>query len=193
MERLHRKRCKRHDVEGQAHCLTFSCFRGQPFLLGERARLWMAEALSAERRQGLYDLWAYVLMPEHAHLVLLPHEGATISRILTSIKSSVAKRAFLWARKSSPSVLERMAHRTSNGRCHYRFWQRGGGYDRNLRSVHDVYEKIKYTHANPVRRGLVAAPEDWYWSSCRAWQTSDDDPIAIDRDSLPWQRAESTR
>ncbi|MBN2133541.1 MAG: transposase [Sedimentisphaerales bacterium] len=186
MERPHRKRCKRYNIEGQPHCLTFSCFRGQPFLLHEQARGWMAEALSAERRQGLYDLWAYVLMPEHVHLVLLPHGETTISRILASVKSSVAKRALRWAKENSPALLQRMAHRTSNAGCHYRFWLRGGGYDRNLRSVHDIYEKIKYTHANPVRRGLVAAPEDWYWSSCRAWQTGEDIPIVIDRDSLPW-------
>lgn len=193
MEQLHRKRCKRYDIEGQAHCLTFSCFRGQPFLLHNDAWRWMVEALSPERRRGLYDLWAYVLMPEHTHLVVLPHRQVKVSRILTSIKTSVAKRALLRAQKNSPILLQRMTHRMANGTRHYRFWRRGGGYDRNLRSVRDIYEKIRYTHANPVRRGLVVAPEDWYWSSCRAWQTGDDVPIAIDWDSLPWQRAEAMR
>jgi putative transposase len=47
------------------------------------------------------------------------------------------------------------------------FWQRGGGYDRNLRSSSDIREKIEYIHQNPVRRGLVVNPSDWVWSSAR--------------------------
>jgi putative transposase len=54
-----------------------------------------------------------------------------------------------------------------------------------LRSVADIHQKIAYVHANPVRRGLVECPEDWPWSSGRAWQTGEDHPIAIDRGSLP--------
>ena len=32
-------------------------------------------------------------------------------------------------------------------------------------------EKLRYIHRNPVRRGLVAKPEDWKWSSFRHYQT----------------------
>jgi putative transposase len=41
----HRKRCKRHDIPGHAHYLTFSCFRRQPFLTGVRARAWLVDAI----------------------------------------------------------------------------------------------------------------------------------------------------
>lgn len=47
------------------------------------------------------------------------------------------------------------------------FWQRGGGYDRNVRGEDALREKIGYIHANPVRRGLVERAEDWVWSSAR--------------------------
>jgi putative transposase len=184
MELPHRKTCKRYDVDAQAHCLTFSCFKQQPFLSRQRTCLWLAEALSAGREQGLYDLWGYVFMPEHVHLVLLPHPSVKISRILYAVKASVAQRALHWVRSERPAFLERMADRQPNGRCQYRFWQRGGGYDRNLRTEHDVREKINYIHANPLRRGLVTDPDDWPWSSYRAWRTGEDVPIPIDRESL---------
>jgi hypothetical protein len=51
--------------------------------------------------------------------------------------------------------------------------------------VSDVYEKIEYVHANPVRRGLVSKAEDWPWSNCRAWQSGADEPISLDHNSLP--------
>jgi putative transposase len=101
------------------------------------------------------------------------------------LKQSVAKRALLWIEHHAPQFLPRLEDLQPNGKQSYRFWQRGGGYDRNLRSVADIYEKIEYVHANPVRRGLVESPEAWRWSSCPAWQTGKDEPIAVDRGSLP--------
>jgi putative transposase len=184
MDLPHRKTCKRYDIDGQAHCLTFSCFNRQAFLSRQRCCVWLAEALNAGRGKGLYDLWGYVFMPEHVHLVLLPHPGIKISQVLYTIKASVAKRALPWVRRECPTFLSHMEDRQPNGRCQYRFWQRGGGYDRNLRTEHDVREKINYIHANPLRRGLVTDPDDWYWSSYRAWQTGEDVPVPIDRESV---------
>jgi putative transposase len=185
MDEPHRKRCKRYDVPGDAHFLTFSCFRRLPLFTRDRSRQWMLDAIALGRKKGEYDLWAYVIMPEHVHLVILPHVGVKISTILTTLKQSVSKRALLWLRQNAPQYLPRLEDRQPNGMRAYRFWQRGGGYDRNLRTVADIYQKIEYVHNNPVRRKLVEMAEEWLWSSCRAWQTGTDIPIAIDRDSLP--------
>ena len=35
----------------------------------------------------------------------------------------------------------------------------------NVWSEEKRFEKLRYMHRNPVRRGLVAKPEDWPWSS----------------------------
>ena len=181
----HRKRCKRFDVDGDAHCLTFSCFHRLPLLSRKRSCLWMCEALKMRKERDLYDLWAYVIMPEHVHIVLLPHPGVKISRILNTLKQSVSKRALIWLRQYAGDFLVKLADVQPNGKKCYRFWQRGGGYDRNLRTVSDIYEKIEYIHNNPVRKGLTACAQDWPWSSSRAWETGIDTPIAINRQSLP--------
>jgi len=57
------------------------------------------------------------------------------------------------------------------------------GFD--LWTAKELHEKIAYIHNNPVRRGLIQRPEDWPWSSCRAWQTGIDEPLRIDRETLP--------
>ena len=181
----HRKRCKRYDVEWQAHCLTFSTFGRQPFLTKPRSCQWCLRAMRLGREKGMFDLWAYVIMPEQMHVVLLPHSDVQISRILTTIKQSSSKRALHWVRQNAPEFLAKMTDDQPNGKRHYRFWQRGGGYDRNLRTTRDIHEKIQYIHANPVRRGLVARAEDWQWSSCTAWATGLDEPMGLDRESLP--------
>ncbi len=193
MDTSHRKRCKRFDIVGDAHCLTFSCFGRLRLFSRERSCRWMLQALQLGREQGKYHLWAYVIMPEHVHVVLWPCPGVKISQILSTLKQSVSKRAMLWLRENSPEFLAQLEDIQPNGKRSHRFWLRGGGYDRNLRSVADIHEKIEYVHANPVRRDLVATTESWPWSSCRAWQTGEDVPIAIDRESLPRLEPDDSR
>ncbi len=185
MGEIYRKRCRRYDNEGDVHCLTFSCFQRLPLLSKPRSCQWVLDALCLGRERGQFDLWAYVVMPEHVHVVLWPHPSVAISEILKTVKQSVSKRALLWLGKNSPTFLTRIEDIQPNGKRSHRFWQRGGGYDRNLRTLSDVYEKTDYVHANPVRRNLATKAEDWPWSSCRAWKTGLDEPIAIDRNSLP--------
>jgi putative transposase len=180
-----RKLCKRYDIDGDAHHLTFSCFHQLPLFSKDRPRDWMLKALQLGREKRQYDLWAFVIMPEHIHVVILPLPGIKMSSILTTIKQSVSKRAIIWMKDNAPNFLNKLEDKQPNGARCYRFWQRGGGYDRNLRSISDIYEKIEYIHANPVRRGLASKPEDWKWSSCHAWELGEDVPIPIDRESLP--------
>ena len=185
MDAANRNTRKVYDNEGDAHFLTFSCFRRLPLLTRQRTRQWVVEAISLSRQKNPFDLWAWVIMPEHIHLVLLPHRQIKIASILTTMKQSVSRRAINWLRENSPVYLERLLDLQPNGKRAYRFWQRGGGYDRNLRSTRDVHEKILYVHLNPVKRGLAASPEDWQWSSFRAWHDGTDQPISLDRDSVP--------
>jgi len=187
-EKGYRKLRKSHDIQGQAHYLTFSCFRNQPFLAKERTCQWLIDAIKSARVKNSFELWAWVIMPEHVHLLLLPMGDTKINKILTAVKLSVGKTASIWVRENSPEFLAKMTDTQPNGKEFVRFWQRGGGYDRNIYSVDEVYEKINYIHNNPVRRGLVKYPGDWYWSSYRYYEYNDCEPIDVDRESLPPMR-----
>ena len=68
---------------------------------------------------------------------------------------------------------------------HYRLWQRGGGYDRNVVEPATVYHQIDYIHNNPVRRGLCENSEDWPWSSAAQYAGLRSGPLTLDRESLP--------
>ena len=137
------------------------------------------------RQRHPFDLWAYVIMPEHMHLLVRPDAAISVSDILSAVKQSAAKRVRLWAPEARPQLYEQMADVRPNGRVIRRFWLRGRGYDRNLWSTAEIHEKIRYIHANPVRRGLVGRPQDWPWSSWRAWYGIGGAPMSVDRDSLP--------
>jgi putative transposase len=88
------KRRRRFDEDRQPRELTFSCYRGYPFLSRDRTREWFREALEAARSHIGIELWAYVTMPEHIHLVVLPDGSpGQISRFLKAIKEPVARKA----------------------------------------------------------------------------------------------------
>jgi hypothetical protein len=67
----------------------------------------------------------------------------------------------------------------------YRFWQRGGGYDRNLTEPKSIWAEIDYFHANPVRRGLCDTPTARPWSSARELEQPGSGLLRLDLSSLP--------
>jgi putative transposase len=182
---LIRKTCQANDIPWDAHELTFSCYKRQAFLSKDRTRLYFAEAVERAKASHGFDVWAYVIMPEHVHmLVWCPEEQYSTSAILLAIKQSVARRAVGYLRQHNPLGLARLA--TGQKHTPYRFWQDGRGYDRNIRVGKALYNCIDYIHRNPVRRELVSQPEDWQWSSYRDWQDLGAGPIPIDKKSLLW-------
>ena len=94
---------------------------------------------------GRYELHAYVIMPNHVHILLDP-------------RVSLAKIT---------GVLKGVASRDANatlGRAGKPFWQ-DESFDHWVRNSAE-FERIRhYIEWNPVRAGLVARPEDWEWSS----------------------------
>jgi putative transposase len=185
-ERPKFKTCRRYNDAGHAHALTFSCFRRQKFLASPRSCQWLVDAIDLARRKHEFDLWAYVMMPEHVHLVVCPRRDEyDVSRFLSTLKLSVTRKALAFMRLEAPASLSLMLDVQPNGQRHYRFWQRGGGFDRNLWSDKAIVAEIDYVHANPVRRGLCERPEDWAWSSSADYSLTRSGPLSIDFASLP--------
>ncbi len=174
------KRRRRYDGLGHAHELTFSCFRHFQFLSRNRTRLWFVEALENTRKKWPIDLWAYVLMPEHVHLLLHPRRRKIeIGKIVGELKEEVARKAIEYLMIHAQSWLPRITVQEGK-RVRRRFWQPGGGYDRNGIETSSIHEMVQYIHANPVRRGLVTCPEDWEWSSARWYAGIRPVPIEMD-------------
>ena len=179
-----KKKCKRYNIAGHAHELTFSCFCNRNFLSKKRTCEYLVESISNARDKHDFSLWAYVFMPNHVHLLVNPRKrNYSISSILQSIKQPVAARAIAYLKRENPSGLRHLATGQQDRR--YRFWQKGGGYDRNITRTDTLIEAVKYMHLNPVRKGLVDRPEKWYYSSAAAWATVENGPLQIDKSDWP--------
>jgi putative transposase len=176
-----RKKVKHYDLDRDAHFLTFSCYRRMPLLSKDRSRQWFIDALEKARAKHQFDLWAWVIMLEHVHLLIWPRlVGYKTKKILASIKKPVGYNAIQFLEQNAPEFLERLTVWNQN-RTYRRFWQAGPGVDNNLFQPKSIHNAIEYIHNNPVRRGLVARQTDWVWSSARDWSGYEDVPIKVDR------------
>jgi putative transposase len=143
-------------------------------------RLWLVQSIDRAREQYGFRLWAWVIMPEHVHLLLHPEaEDYSITRIRQSIKGPFAGRVLGEWRDHAPHKLARLGVKTG-GKASFRFWQAGGGFDRNLYKMSRIRKVIEYIEYNPVRRGLVSEPADWRWSSARFRVGMGETPLLID-------------
>ena len=104
------------------------------------------------RESKHYDLHAFVVMPNHVHLLITPMVGVT--KIMHSLKRFTAFEA----------------NRTL-GRSDQPFWQ-DESYDRLVRDGAEFDRITRYIENNPVKAGLVSAPEEFVFSSARRdWQS----------------------
>ncbi len=107
-------------------------------------------------------VYGYVVMPEHFHLLIGEPEHGDPSVVMKVVKERFTRRLNR-RRGKSPSaqvILWKLVRRP--------VWQKRF-YDFNVWSQRKRVEKLRYMHRNPVKRGLVAHPEQWKWSSFRAY------------------------
>lgn len=185
MQPLRRHR-RNYNIPGHAHELTFSCYHNFPFLRAERTCQWLAEAIGAARTALAFDVWAFVFMPDHAHLIVHPRRVAyDMAAIRRAIKGPVGRRGVDWIARRAPAWLPRITRRRGE-REERLIWQSGGGYDRNIESGEALLKMIDYIHLNPVRKKLVDIPSDWRWSSAAHYLVGADSPVPIDPIPSEW-------
>ena len=159
MPRRHRTR---YEAPQQARFLTFSCYRRLPLFQNDNIKTAFAEHLLACELELRFRLLEWVVMPEHVHLLLVPTlPDSPVPAVLRRIKEPFARKVLARWRTLRAPILERLV----DARGATRFWQRGGGYDRNISTDDELFETTRYIHENPVRRGLVHDVREWQWSS----------------------------
>jgi REP element-mobilizing transposase RayT len=115
------------------------------------------QALIVERalRQGdgeRYRLLAWVVMPNHVHVLVEPQPGWPLGRIVHAWKSLTAP------------ALTRLAGPLPDAAGGRRCWHRER-WDRLVSDAQHYRQALDYIHLDPVKAGLAATPAEWRWSS----------------------------
>ena len=163
----HRKKLKRYNLPYHARELTFSCYRRYHYFDDSIACMIFLDSLNKARIKYGFELWAYILMLDHVHLLIYPGEnGYSPPKALHDVKGQTGRQYKNHLIQQIPEILNDFMIE-KRGMRKFQFWQPGGGYDRNLWSAEAVHSAIEYIENNPVQAGLASSPEKWHWSS--AW------------------------
>lgn len=130
--------------------------RQQTFFSDDDYKAYVDLLAEAKNKAGV-EVWAYCLMPNHTHIVVVPEH------------------------KDSLSVFFSNAHRRYTRRVNFREGWRGHLWQERFHSfVMDeqyLFATVRYTELNPVRARLCSLPEDWPWSSVHAHLKGEDDAL----------------
>ena len=135
-------------VPGRPHHVTQRGNRGVAVFADDEDRRRYLSVLGKYSRRYELEVWAYCLMTNHMHLVVVPQTAEAMGKVLrdtqrtyaTRFNAKSGERGHLWHSRYFSCVLD-AAH----------FWT-----------------AVRYVERNPVRAGLVRRAVDYRWSSAAA-------------------------
>ena len=152
------ERVARIVAPGYPHHVTQRGNRRQPTFFGDEDYAEYRRLVAASCARCRTQVWAYCLMPNHVHLIMVPEDE-------DGLRCAVAE-----------------AHRRYTRRVNGREGWRGPLWQERFHSfvMDECYllATTRYVENSPVRAGLCPAAEDWPWSSARAHLQGQDDGLA---------------
>jgi REP element-mobilizing transposase RayT len=178
-----------HIISRDAPCyyLTSVTKDRLPVFRSDALKLITCAAIDEARRSSNFALYAYVIMPDHLHVitdsVLAP------SRTLQFINGITGRRIIDYLKEQNyEASLKRLRHEIRPRHYSHSLWDHHPDA-RLLLTENMLMQRVRYTHQNPVRAGLVNQPEEYRWSSIRCWtgKSLDDEPLRMDLDRIKWR------
>lgn len=174
-------------LDNVAYFFTATVVKYIPALNPDSVREFIIEALNFYREEYLTEINAYVLMPEHLHLIIRSQSGENVKKFMQHLLRKTSRRIVTDTRSSPVNNIcvyeaeERLVvfRRHARGKATHRVWkERARGEP--IYSDRVMKQKLDYIHMNPVKRGLVKNPEDYLYSSFRNYYLNDHSIIKID-------------
>ena len=145
-------------MEGVPHHVTQRGNRRQAVFFSDDDYGAYRTLLAEGCRAAGVEIWAYCLMPNHVHLILVPADAGGLRAALSE------------------------AHRRYSRRVNFREGWRGylwqGRFASTPMDGDHLMAAARYVELNPVRARLTAQAADWPWSSARAHLAARDDNVA---------------
>ncbi len=155
----------RHIHAPGTYFITSRTWDSQPLLFNDRNAPAVIDTLMGYRNAGKFFLHAFVIMPEHIHVLLTSALESSLERVVQLIKGGSSHRIGLITPRRFP------------------FWQRGFS-DHRIRDVNDYLVHVQYIELNPVKRGLVLDAAEFRYSSARTGIALDPIPQRLKPEAL---------
>ncbi len=151
-------------VPGAPHHVTQRGNRREPVFFEDGDQEVYRDLLAEQAERRRVEVWAYCLMPNHVHLILVPSDDVGLGRAVGE------------------------THRRYTNFINARGRWTGHLFQSRFSSVAmdegHLLAAVRYVSLNPVRARLVRKAEDWAWSSARAHLAGVDDELVSVRPVL---------
>ena len=170
--------------QGFAYFITTTLSGFVELLNQEKYAQILIRNLDFYRAKSGFKLLAYVIMPHHLHLIILPGSKGSISQIMRDFKKYSAREIVQQLKEEKRFDISDLFHKAAQ-RHHpkesrrYQVWEDRFD-DLALYSPEVFGTKLDYVHSNPVKRGLVDTPSDYAYSSARNYDSGDHSVIRVD-------------
>ena len=160
-----------------------------PVFRTEPVKTVTCRAIDRARVSCEFLLLAYVLMPDHLHL--LTDSPRAASELLRYVKGTIAHDVLEYLKKQGyQESLQKLRHEEWKRHHRYSLWE----HESNVFSIFSesvLMQKANYIHQNPVRESLVERAVSYRWSSARAWAKCglDSEPLAVDVGCIEWRKS----
>jgi REP element-mobilizing transposase RayT len=173
--------------DNPAYYLTSVAHHRLPIFQTDSIKQIVRNAFDEARRSGDIMIFAYVIMPDHTHL--LTDNARAIKDVLRFMNGISARRVIDYLKENSyASSLSKLRIAERPDEQKYSVYEH---HPNALRITGEdaLMQKAQYIHLNPVRAGLVDHPDEYLFSSARQWhgKASDDEPLVTDHREIRWR------
>ena len=132
-----------------------------------------------QQNKGL-EIYAYVIMSSHIHLLCKGTDAFILSDIIRDFKKFTSKKIIRTIIEEPESRREWLLNSFEKACAHlkrnqeYKIWQ-DGYHAEHIYSNSFIKQKISYIHNNPVEELIVSSPEHYYFSSARNYAEMEND------------------
>jgi REP-associated tyrosine transposase len=148
--------------KGHLHLIACTCFQKQPKLGEEKHRDVFVRLTEELRVKFRFAIVGYVVMPDHFRLLMREPEIDTAANAVEMLQARYRRRY------------------NSSARSDEQVWESRHS-DTHILGAEAVAASLASLHAEPVKAGLVASPEEWEWSSARAYAGLPEGVITVER------------
>src|SRR3990167_5654572 len=153
---MHRNSQKRIYIPEGIYFVSTKTKDNFPYFRDMRLAELCADRIRVAQMIKPFNVLAYVIIPDHIHLLIQPKGESTISGIMHCIKRNIARSANI--------IINNPHFNRSTGeddlpRLHFE-WQ-SSFHDHVIRNDEDLYTHIEYIRYNPEKHGLVKAGEPY--------------------------------
>jgi len=136
--------------KGHLHLIACSCYRKTPKLAEEKHRDVFVRLMEELRVKFRFAIVGYVVMPDHFRLLLREPEIDTAANAVETLQTRYRRRY------------------NNSARSDEQVWESRHS-DMHIFGPEAVAASLASMHAEPVKAGLALNPEEWAWSSARAY------------------------